>query len=259
MMPALLGYQNVVFDRSWLSEVPYGTVFRGGEDRLGDWQRRMLERIALRCGAIVIKCNPGWPKIKESFLTGREEMLENINQLEQVFLQYGRMKTDLPIIHFDYARQSFDDLVASWEMTEGGLVHPTSCNTAGSWDRDSITIVGESFTEPKEHDPLQQYPFVSFSNIDCSRWLTEHLIAHDVPEDRLFWVNADMPGLQYYLTGRTFITLGTPAAETCRKLGHTHFPTFCHPQAHKRFYSGVEYGLGPFINKLLGEQDEAMA
>ena len=30
MMPAILGLQDVVFDRSWLSEIPYGTAFRGG-------------------------------------------------------------------------------------------------------------------------------------------------------------------------------------------------------------------------------------
>ena len=32
MLPALLGYQEVVFDRSWLSETPYGEAFREGRD-----------------------------------------------------------------------------------------------------------------------------------------------------------------------------------------------------------------------------------
>ena len=30
MLLAVIGYQNVVFDRSWLSEGPYGLVMRGG-------------------------------------------------------------------------------------------------------------------------------------------------------------------------------------------------------------------------------------
>src|SRR5882757_4772670 len=54
MLPALLGYQDVVMDRCWLSEVPYGRVFRDGADRVGEISRHMLERVALRAGALVV-------------------------------------------------------------------------------------------------------------------------------------------------------------------------------------------------------------
>jgi polyphosphate kinase 2 (PPK2 family) len=60
MLPALLGYHDVVFDRCWLSETPYGEAFREGQDRLTQADRRMLERLALRCGAVVVKCLPEW-------------------------------------------------------------------------------------------------------------------------------------------------------------------------------------------------------
>jgi len=68
MLPALLGYQDVVFDRCWLSEEPYGTAFREGQDRLGVVSVRMLERLAFRCGllwfVVIPVGKPRWPATK---------------------------------------------------------------------------------------------------------------------------------------------------------------------------------------------------
>src|SRR4051812_18522188 len=69
MMPAILGHADVVLDRCWLSEIPYGLVMRDGDDRLG-WQRRLLERLALRCRATVIRCLPP-REIAKSWWTAR--------------------------------------------------------------------------------------------------------------------------------------------------------------------------------------------
>lgn len=86
MMPALLGYQDVVFDRSWLSEVPYGQAFREGTDRLGDPSREMLDRLALRCGGAVVMCDPGWETVRSNFLARKHmEMLDDDNQLKIVY------------------------------------------------------------------------------------------------------------------------------------------------------------------------------
>src|SRR5688572_8749665 len=82
MLPALLGYQAVVMDRSWLSEYPYGMVFRSGQLRLFAEDTRMLERIALRCAARVVLCMPPVNDLKKNFERDKEEeYLKDVDQL----------------------------------------------------------------------------------------------------------------------------------------------------------------------------------
>lgn len=105
MLPVLLGYQDVVFDRSWLSEIPYGTVFRNGEDRLGDTKRLLLEELAFQCSTMVVNCRPPYGVVANCFNSRRDdEMLDGENQLRMVYDLYGGLlKTDLPQVHFDYS------------------------------------------------------------------------------------------------------------------------------------------------------------
>ncbi len=243
MLPAVLGYQAVVLDRCWLSEVPYGTAFRG-RLRTGDADRRMLERLALRCGAVVVRCQPPWETVKANYLSRKHlEMLENEQQLRKVYQLYERLETDLPTFRYDYTRSEHvgsGTLSAQW-TAHRTLCHPLGLSTAGNWEASTI-LVGDDFGEVKEQDPLYQWPFASFTGLGCSRWLTEHLMSINKSEHDLLWVNAKQLDVWFGAKGATVYALGEVAVErlaaldvACQKVPH--------PQFHKRFHSTEPYPL----------------
>ena len=250
MRPALLGYQSVVFDRCWLSELPYGIAFREGYDRLTRADRRMLERLAMRCGAVVVKCLPPWEDVKRNYLSRKHiEMLDNDQQLKTVYELYVKQSTDLPEHHYDYTMKPqglvVDDLASSRT-----ILHPIGMASAGNLSPRSIVLVGESFAERKDNDPFYQWPFASFTNEGCSRWLTDQLDNANVRENELFWINADqdLSTLNSFLR-RPAIALGAEAWQKLERFGIDSIG-ISHPQYHKRFASKEYYPLVNIINKI---------
>ena len=242
MLPAVLGHEDVVFDRCWLSETPYGVAFREGEDRLGDASRRMLERLALRCGAVVVKCNPGWEAVERSYLARKHlELLTNTSQLRQVFELYEHEPTDLPAVHFDY---TVGHGAVPYEAVEQARYdrHPVDLPTAGNWHARTV-LIGESFAERKDNDPFYQWPFASFSKAGCSQWLTQQLDAIGCHESELLWVNADQDlTFLHELRPSRIIALGAAASHQLYRQRITAH-TVPHPQHFKRFGGRTRYPL----------------
>ena len=245
MLPALLGYQDVVFDRCWLSELPYGVAFREGRDRLTPASRRMLERLAMRCGAVVVRCQPAWDTVRANFMGRKQiEMLDNDGQLKTVYDLYAEQVTDLPEFVYDYTQDdifSAPRLVNRVEAVRFKL-HPLATSSAGNWDA-KIVLVGEAFAERKDTDAFYQWPFGSFSNEGCSQWLTDKIDLVDVGEDDLLWVNADQDvSFLYDLQPEKIIALGNLAYERLYKL-KIQATAVPHPQSWKRFNNGQRYPL----------------
>lgn len=250
MLPALLGYQDVVFDRCWLSELPYGVAFREGRDRLTNASRRMLERLAMRCGAVVVKCQPGWEAVRLSYMTRKHlEMLDNEDQLRTVYDLYAEQVTDLPELHYDWTKN--DDLfqIAKLAMDVDALrfvPHQLELASAGNWEA-KIVLIGEAFAERKDNDAWYQWPFASFSGDGCSQWLTEQLDQLGIGEDQLLWLNADQDlSVLHDLEPEKVIALGNKAYEQLYRLKIT-AATVPHPQAFKRFNSKQRYPLFDLI------------
>jgi len=260
MLPALMGYQDVVFDRCWLSEVPYGAVFRGGADRLGNASRRMLERLAMRCQAHVVLALPDLELCLHNYRSRKAlEYLDNEEQLSRVYASYKQLNTALPVERYDYSQHA--PLKAWVTHVTRTAPHLLGCRTAGNLDA-KILIVGDKFAERKNEDPWYQWPFGSFSNVGCSQWLTDHLEHHGVGEEQLLWVNADE--LEKFCqspqpTSRRVIALGAEAAQQVAECLPAEMSAkmrmFSHPQHHKRFVSSKPYGLGPTISEILSEED----
>lgn len=256
MLPALLGHQSVVFDRCWLSEVPYGTVFREGQDRLGFEAVRMLERLAWRCGAVVVQCLPHWESVERSFISRKgDEYLNSVTQLRQVYDLYKRMHTDLNVLHYDYSvrvNSNVGQVAHDIEL----IRHPTHLlSTASAGNRlAKVALIGDTFAEQKKDDPFYQWPFASFSGSGCSWWLAQKLAAVGICEDQLFWCNADQPVFStLILHDKKIIALGATAHEALSKAGLAH--TFApHPQAWKRFHHSEPYSLINLIKDAIREQ-----
>lgn len=247
MMPALMGYTDVVFDRSWLSELPYGVAFRLGANRLGVPGRRMLERLAMRCETIVVNCRPAWDVVRANYLSRKHiEMLEDDQQLRQVYDIYGMQESDLPSVVYDYTKnQDFFDFFYGRECDElRTSAHVVVSKTAGNLDAKAI-IVGERFADQKDNDALYQWPFGSFSGAGCSRWLAEQLDGADIHEKDLLWVNADQPLSwinSYTYAGTKVFALGNEATKALNMAAVPH-EFVQHPQAWKRFRHNDPYPL----------------
>lgn len=238
MLPALLGYQDVVFDRSWLSELPYGQVFREGQDRLGNSTIRMLERLAMRCDTVVIMCLPELGTVVQNYRSRKHlEMLDSVEQLAEVFYIYShKLKTSLPVIYHDYE----NDVHPNIDNTDfiRSTAHEVGIRSAGNM-RANIALIGDQFASHKNDDSFYQWPFASFSNEGCSRWLTKQLDFNGIGEDKLYWINSDQVlSLANITSFDNIITMGVNAKLRVEKLGLEGFFAVNHPQYEKRFGSG---------------------
>lgn len=259
MLPALHGHRDVVLDRSWLSEPIYGMAFRGGADRIGPIRRRQLERLAMRCGAFVVRCRPPLEACLETFQKRRgAEYLEHADQLRRVWQMYGELITSLPIVDHDYTapRPAYGRLSKVYNQLSSAWPHMVGEPTAGALERDrrKVLLVGEAYTNVSDQDTLYQWPFGGFSGA-CSTWLTnEFNRVGDIDERDLVWVNADasVGALRELIevNGHKVFALGEDASAQLREYNivHTLFP---HPQFWKRFRYGECYPLLDAIKEAL--------
>jgi len=218
MLPALLGYQAVVLDRSWLSEAPYSTACRNGADRLGVVGVRMLDRLALRCGAVVVRCDPGWDAVAATYRR-RVEYLTTSAQLANVYDAYRTLRTAVPIVTYDYTR-THAAMVLDKIMSKHGKRHFLSQQSAGQWSA-SIAIVGDSGDSIGDTDVLYRWPFAAFDDDNNGAWLTAVIEDAGIEEGALFWTSAqdlderDAP----HLAAKQVIALGADAEKRLDEIG----------------------------------------
>lgn len=253
MLPALHGYQSVVFDRCWLSEQPYGSVFRPHQPlRVDKATQRMLERVAMRCSTRLIYCLPGLDVCLDTFRSRKgEEMLDREEQLEAVYrhydLQVDYVSSHLPFVVYDRTRDTLDSLVG----IDTTLEHDTRLPTVGNRQA-LVCLVGENFAERKDNDLWQQYPFVSFNRQGCSHWLADYLESFNIREDELCWANADfdLELLDASIDAKHYVALGAAAAKALDDAG-LQYTLVSHPQHQKRFNRHDDYPLGTKLRALI--------
>lgn len=193
----------------------------------------MLDRIALNCNTIRLKCN----------------IVGHTPELEALRLVWEGSRSVLPTINVKPGGFTADALHEMWERKtqRGGP-------GIGSYEPGNILIVGDSHGETLQPYKVRtNIAFCSMSGLGCSEWLTEQIAKANVPESALYWINAyDALGKA---TDDEFITelepfktyaLGEEAAKWCRKRAvlHEQVP---HPQYWKRFYFHRPY---PLIERL---------
>ena len=265
MAPALMGYQPVVLDRCWISEAIYGLVHRDGVDRLGIVGRRMLERVAMRCGANMLLYLPSLETCLANYRRRKgEEYLDSEAKLAEVWYQYAdraagdgvHRLTDLPHKTVNYEEPEAAAAAIDPRGSRIGSFHEAAWSSAGNRNA-KVLIVGDSFGPAKEADALVQYPFVSFSGTGCARWLTQHLEDCKIQEQDLLWVNVLEPGSGDVLAAHPHlprVALGDVAFNTLKEIDLLSNPggrtKVEHPQHNKRF-GFKTYGLIRTIKELI--------
>lgn len=200
ILPALLGYQDVVLDRSWPSEPPYGNVYRGGLNRLdlgttvGDHDAFILERIAMRCGAVIVYCDPGLGAIEKVWHTGREEMLDNIDQLRAVYHEYGNMATSLPVVTYNWQTDQRLTLLDDFRAP----LHTIYSKATGNLNARNIVVVDS--TRQIQYDDS---PSIRYSTADRTSQRQKDtaaaLLRLAVPLGDTLWLHQDSD-IEYFCT-----------------------------------------------------------
>lgn len=125
----------------------------------------------------------------------------------------------------------------------------------GNFKKGNILIIGEQSAKPPLH-PIGQDPFCGMKG--SSKWLNIQLETWNIPEEKLFWINAlnlngskaDINLIVEKLKPSNIIALGNVASNLCRESGLEH-EKIPHPAYWKRFNSKYQYSLILSLKKLL--------
>jgi thymidylate kinase len=189
MSPALTFDDTVIMDRSWISEPIYGEVYRNGANRIDTPRKRMLERVALSRGAVVVHCQPDFEVCAETFeKRPEEEYLDDISQLEQVYNEYEALPliTNLPTVHYDYTRDTVDELLHKIEAVSV----KNEASGGGCFKQGNILMLCDKGPRTNVRASAVVIPFINFLDNDGpSRMLADALEYEGVTEKELYWIN----------------------------------------------------------------------
>lgn len=245
ILPAVLGYTDIVMDRCWLSEKPYGQAFRDGVDRLG-LRMRLLERLAWRCETMVVTCRRPWSDILACFRSRKgEEMLEREDQLHYVYNYYvnGPSLTSLPYMMINPVTE-YDavETIRRIHTARASRPHPLNRSSAGNKNARVMIVVNDGGPH-FDDDPLYQWPYGSFSDGEFSIWLARMLEEGGISEASLQWTRAEE------LTETTvsrkdieFIAIGSAATIKLHSMGNHHHHQIETPEDHvtRHYYDPYE-------------------
>lgn len=277
MQPALMGYQPMIFDRSWLSEPVYGSILRA-HTRLSRAHISMLGRVAMRCNVTLVLCLPPKETAEANYAARASVGGELVSKLElwrEIYDAYARLTRHAHAIPassvfcYDYTRPDAEQSAAEFitqRSSDNLMRHTFGLKSAGNM-RARIAIVGESFAEIKNTDSLLQFPFVSFGGGGCSSWVTDMVLEAGHSEPDLFWVNSDQDpaALKSALAPRSqILCLGAKAYEVVKGLNLEQSGTTSttevqiykleHPAYWSRFRRATnkdEYGLVRILKEIM--------
>jgi len=189
MSQALTYDDHVILDRSWLSEPIYGSVYRDGLNRVDKARWRMLERVALTRGAVVVHCQPDLSLCVDTFKQRKGiEYLDNTEQLGAVYEAYETLPqhTCLPVVHYDYEKDALESLVQN--IMDRST--PNRASGGGSFKPGNILMLCDKGPRANIKASAAVIPFINFLDDDGpSRMLIETLEREGVPESDLYWIN----------------------------------------------------------------------
>jgi thymidylate kinase len=218
MSQALTYDDNVIMDRSWLSEPIYGRVYRDGTSRIDMPRRRMLERVALARGAVVIHCQPDFELCAETFKARQPiEYLDNLEQLRDVYDEYEQLaqQTSLPVIHYDYNSGTLSDLLH--QLNDKSTINRYS--GGGCFREGNILMLCDKGPRANVRPTAAVVPFINFQDNDGpSRMLAETLEREGIAESNIYWINTQTyqgtptnPSFVYALKPSKIFALGNNA------------------------------------------------
>jgi len=134
---------------------------------------------------------------------------------------------------------------------------------AGAFITGNVMIVGEQDSDPTAS--VKQRPFCTTKG--CTGWLNKQLDDENIPEEKLFWVNAlnndnTAANLKYVVETMkpiAIVALGGIAQNELQKQEIYNFKPFYHPQYWKRFKSKLPYALIATLKELVAYPQQTLS
>lgn len=240
MSPAIDQLQPVVIECSWITQRRHAPMYSPVSQQVFKRytaQRRMLDRLALGCGAICVQV-----------VDPNSKLLDRWSSYDDI----------IPTIHVDTWDNRFIQDI-QYELSKRTNPGPG----IGRWTpRESVLLIGDQHgvtTQP--YNVRRNIAFCSMSGAGCSEWLADQLEAAGFGEELFYWINARQPGTGGKLTDRDFlqelqpratVALGEAAADWCYRAD---LPSekVQHPQSWKRFHFKEQYPLIPILKGVYHE------
>lgn len=189
MSQALTYDDHVIMDRSWLSEPVYGTAYRNGVNRIDMQRRRMLERVALSRGVVVVHCQPEFEVCANAFLSRPDdEYLDTLKQLQHVYDLYATLAMDtiLPVVHYDYTQDGIEALLVKIKSKS----IDNKASGGGAFVEGNVLMLCDKGPRTNIRPGAAVVPFINFLDNDGpSRMLADTLEREGIAETAIYWVN----------------------------------------------------------------------
>jgi hypothetical protein len=205
MMPALLGIKAVVLDRFHKSEAVYGELTRG-TNRLTYMHCALLDRAALRCGAVQVNCMTSWDLTKSIFNVRRtEEMLDNDSQLRLIwnaYGNYGNFTHNIPELEYDFTTEP-SGVDHSKILALRTPRHAVGARTAGNLRATNVVVFSSSYKPVDSF--LHNLNVLQNNSLVMAATALRNSASGVCPEYSTLWVDAAE------LTTRESFTMGSDA------------------------------------------------
>ena len=114
---------NFIFDRSWFSETPYGTIHRN-LSRLDSSAIARLESLCIPFDPIVVVCLPSLTQILHNFKTRfNQEYLNCETELIDIYDWYSKFTTSLPSLVYNFEIETFANLCLNLKALNNVYYH----------------------------------------------------------------------------------------------------------------------------------------
>lgn len=185
---ALENGDHVVMDRSWLSEAIYSPLLRNMDGRFKPYQLRMLERMAMTAGAVIVHCDPGWNEVKQNWQVRGDAHITEEHVLWSLYRDYKRLPTttNLPVYAYNYTQHPV--LGAWFEQLKTRIFLPPN-EVFGSASASILVVCSRP---PRDGD----IPFISWRLDSMPAKITRAFDRAGVPEHQLAWTYAQGPELR---------------------------------------------------------------
>ena len=109
---------NTIFDRlSHLSDQIYGPILRNDHNSPVVKNRKVFDKMLININGVVILCEPclettskGWQKNLDS------KGPENWDSFAKIYFGYKGLKTDLPVIRYDWETDNYSELICQVDL-----------------------------------------------------------------------------------------------------------------------------------------------
>lgn len=200
MQPALLGYQDVVFDRCWHSGPIYDAFYRNlepHEQRMSREVLTLLDRAAAHCNAVIVHCRPSENTCLKNWSERvMDELVKTRYTMQGIYQAYDALgdQTDLPVISWNYELDSTNSKITSSVAKERSYsydrdyetkVHIIVSSDAKTSSDMLIDIPGVEF-DKKSNEYRLATEFINSTDREASNVTTESLVKFLPADANLF-------------------------------------------------------------------------